>query len=81
VIALAGTVIALVASFPLAFLFERAGFSIWPTVILHVATHTIRLVAIPESYFMTVLMGWLGLQIVMPFLIWVFRGNLLKEQA
>ena len=43
-IALAGTVIALVASFPLAYLFERAGFSIWPTVILHVATHAIRLV-------------------------------------
>jgi membrane protease YdiL (CAAX protease family) len=81
VVALAGTVIALVASFPLAFLFERAGFSIWPTVILHVATHTIRLVAIPEPYSMTVLVAWLGLQIVMPFLIWAFRRNLLKEQS
>jgi len=80
VIALAGTVIALVASFPLAYLFERAGFSIWPTVILHVATHAIRLVVIPEPYSMTVLVAWLGLQIVMPFLIWAFRGNLLKEQ-
>jgi len=80
VVALAGTVIALVASFPLAFLFERAGFSIWPTVILHVATHTIRLVAIPERYSMTVLVAWLVLQIGMPFLIWAFRGNLLKEQ-
>jgi len=80
VVALAGTVIALVASFPLAFLFERAGFSIWPTVILHVATHTIRLVAIPEPYSMAVLVAWLGLQILMPFLIWIFRGNLLKEQ-
>jgi membrane protease YdiL (CAAX protease family) len=80
VIALAGTVIALVASFPLAYLFERAGFSIWPTVILHVATHAIRLVVIPEPYSMTVLIAWLGLQIVMPFLIWAFRGNLLKEQ-
>jgi membrane protease YdiL (CAAX protease family) len=80
VIALAGTVIALVASFPLAYLFERAGFSIWPTVILHVATHAIRLVAIPEPYSMTVLVAWLVLQIGMPFLILAFRGNLLKEQ-
>lgn len=80
VIALAGTVIALVASFPLAYLFERAGFSIWPTVILHVATHAIRLVAIPEPYSMTVLVAWLVMQIGMPFLIWAFRGNLLKGQ-
>ena len=80
VVALAANVIALVASFPLAFLFERAGFSIWPTVILHVITHTIRLVEIPESYSMSVLIGWLGLQIIMPFMIWVFRGNLLKER-
>jgi membrane protease YdiL (CAAX protease family) len=80
VIALAGTVIALVASFPLAYLFERAGFSIWPTVILHVATHAIRLVVIPDPYSMTILVAWLSLQIVMPFLIWAFRGNLLKEQ-
>jgi membrane protease YdiL (CAAX protease family) len=80
VIALAATVIALVASFPLAYLFERAGFSIWPTVILHVATHAIRLVVIPEPYSMTVLVAWLVLQIFMPFLIWAFRGNLLKEK-
>jgi membrane protease YdiL (CAAX protease family) len=80
VIALAGTVIALVASFPLAFLFERAGFSIWPTVILHVTTHLIRFVVIPEPYSTTVLMAWLVLQIGMPFLILAFRGSLLKEQ-
>jgi len=80
VVALAGTMIALVASFPIAYLFERAGFSIWPTVILHVAAHTIRLVAIPEPYSMMVLVAWLVLQIGMPFLIWVFQGSLLKEQ-
>jgi membrane protease YdiL (CAAX protease family) len=80
VVALAGTVIALVASFPLALLFERAGFSIWPTVILHVATHTIRLVVIPEPYSMTILVAWLVFQIGMPLLILAFHGNLLKKQ-
>jgi len=80
VIALAGTVIALVVSCPFANLFERAGFSIWPTALLHVATRTMRLVAIPEPYFMTVLVSWLVLQIGMPFLIWAFRGSLLKKQ-
>ena len=76
--ALAGTIIALLASFPLACLFERASFSIWPTVILHVATHTFRLMGIPEPYSMTVLVARLVLQIGMPFLIWAFRGTLLK---
>jgi membrane protease YdiL (CAAX protease family) len=80
VVALAFTFIALVGSFPLAFLFERAGFSIWPTVILHVTVHTVRLVMIPEHYSMTVLLAWLGLQLVMTFLILAFRGNILKEQ-
>jgi membrane protease YdiL (CAAX protease family) len=80
VVALAGTLIALVASFPFAYLFERAGFSIWPTVILHVAAHSIRLVAVPEPYSMTILVAWLVVQIGMPFLIWAFRSNLLKER-
>jgi membrane protease YdiL (CAAX protease family) len=78
-VALAGTLVALTASFLFAYLFERAGFSIWPTVILHVATHMIRLVAIPEPYNMTVLVAWLVMQIGLPFLILAFRGNLLKE--
>lgn len=80
VVALAATLIALVASFPLALLFERAGFSIWPTVIIHVATHTIRFFVIPEPYTMSVLVAWLGLQIFMPLLILPFRRTLLKEQ-
>jgi membrane protease YdiL (CAAX protease family) len=76
VVALAGTLVALTASFPFAYLFERAGFSIWPTVILHVATHMIRLVAIAEPYNMTVLVAWLVMQIGMPFLILAFHGLL-----
>jgi membrane protease YdiL (CAAX protease family) len=80
VAAMAFTIIALLGSFPLALLFERAGFSIWPTVILHVTVHTIRLVMVSEPYTMTVFLAWLGLQLVMTFLIWAFRGNLLKEQ-
>jgi membrane protease YdiL (CAAX protease family) len=79
VVAFAATLIALVASFPLALLFERAGFSIWPTAILHVATHAIRLLLIPEPYTMPVLVAWLGLQIFMPLLILPFRGFLRKS--
>lgn len=78
-VALAFTVIALFGSFPLAFLFERSGFSIWPTVILHATVHTIRLVVISESYSMNVFLAWLGLQIVMTLLILTFRRSLLKD--
>lgn len=71
-VGLLGTLVAMAAAFPLAFLFEKAGFSIWPTVILHVATHTIRFVEISEPFYMTAVTAWLALQIGMPFLLFAF---------
>jgi membrane protease YdiL (CAAX protease family) len=79
IVALAATLVALLGSFPLAFLYERAGFSIWPVAILHVATHFIRLVSIPEPQAMTVTVAWLGLLIGMPLLILAFHRYLSRE--
>lgn len=75
-----GTLVAVTAAFPLAYLFEESGFSIWPTVILHVATHTIRFVEISEPFYMTAVTAWLIMQVGAPFLIYAFRGNLLKAE-
>jgi membrane protease YdiL (CAAX protease family) len=75
-VALAATLVALVGALPLAYLFERAGFSIWPVSLLHVATHFIRLVSIPEPQAMTLTVAWLGLLIGMPLLILAFRRYL-----
>ena len=76
IIGVLGTLIAVTAAFPLAYLFEQGGFSIWPTVILHVATHVIRFVEIGEPFYMTAVLAWLILQVGAPFLIFAFHRNL-----
>lgn len=81
IIGVLGTLIAVTAAFPLAWLFEQAGFSIWPTVILHVAVHSIRFVEIDEPFYLSAIIVWLLLQVVAPFLIFAFRRNLLKITA
>ena len=48
-----GTLIAVSAAFPMAYLFERGNNTIWAPVVLHVATHTIRLVDISEPQYLT----------------------------
>ena len=76
IIGLAGTLVAVSAAFPMAYLFERGNSTIWAPVILHVATHTIRLVAIPEALYMPAVVAWLVLQIFLPLLVFAFRRYL-----
>jgi hypothetical protein len=75
-----GTVIAIVAAFPMAYLFERGNNTIWAPVVLHVASHTFRLLDIPEPFYLTLASLWLVLQIGMLFLVYAFLGNLLKPR-
>lgn len=78
IIAVLATLVALAAAFPMAYLFERSGNSLWPPVVLHVAAHTIRLVDIAEPYYLPAVTIWLVLQIGVLFLVFAFRGSLLK---
>jgi membrane protease YdiL (CAAX protease family) len=79
-VGLLGTLIAIAAAFPMAYLFERGNNTIWAPVILHAATHAIRLVDIPAPHYLTAVGIWLALQIGMMFLVYAFLGNLLKPQ-
>lgn len=79
VLGVLATLIALVAAFPLAYLFEQAGFSLWPTVILHTVVHVIRLVEIREPFSMTAVLVWMILQVGAPFLIYAFRRYLQSD--
>jgi membrane protease YdiL (CAAX protease family) len=81
IIGVLGTLIAVTAAFPLAYLFEQGGFSIWPTVLLHVATHSIRFVQIDEPFYMTAVLAWLILQVGAPFLLFAFQRTLLKKES
>lgn len=80
VVGFLGTLIAVSAAFPMAYLFERGNNTIWAPVVLHVATHIIRLVDISEPEYLTMVSIWLLLQIGMVFLVYVFLNNLLKPQ-
>lgn len=75
-IGLAATLVAVSAAYPLAYLFERGGSTLWAPVIVHSATHIIRLVAIPQEFYMPAMMAWLGMQIFMPLLIFAFHKYL-----
>jgi membrane protease YdiL (CAAX protease family) len=79
-VAIAGTLVAVASAYPLAWLYERCHFTIWAGVIIHIMTHAIRLVDVPESFYMPAVLAWIVLQIGIPLLIFLFRGNLLKTQ-
>ena len=73
------TMVAIGAALPLAFLYERAGNTIWAGAVLHVGAHVFRFVEVPEAEYMTVAVIWLVLQIGVPFLIFAFVNSLLRE--
>jgi len=76
-IALLSTLLALAAAFPMAYLFERGGNSVWAPALLHVVAHTIRLVDIPEPYVLPAVASWSVMQLSMPFLAFAFLKRLL----
>jgi membrane protease YdiL (CAAX protease family) len=77
-VAFLATALAIAAAFPFAFLYERAGNTIWAGVILHVGAHAFRLVEIPEAQMLTVASVWILIQFGAVFLVFAFRNNLLK---
>jgi membrane protease YdiL (CAAX protease family) len=79
-IAILGALVAAVAAFPFAFLYERAGNTIWAGAVLHVGAHFFRLVEIPETEYMTVAMTWLVVQVGFPFLVLAFINTLLRSE-
>jgi membrane protease YdiL (CAAX protease family) len=78
VVAAFATALAVAAAFPFAFLYERAGMSIWAGVILHVAAHAPRLLDIPQAQVLTVTSAWIAVEFGAMFLVFVFRNSLLK---
>lgn len=76
IVALLATLVAIAAAYPMAYLFERGNNTLWGPVLVHVGTHAIRLVDIPEPYYMTGVVAWIAFQIATPFLIFASRPYL-----
>jgi membrane protease YdiL (CAAX protease family) len=80
VIGLLGTLVAVAAAFPLAFLYERGNNTIWAPALFHTATHAIRFVEVSEPHRLTVTTAWLVLQLALPFAVFLFAGSLLRNR-
>ena len=69
-LALASILVSLSISFPLAYLFDRSGGSIWPPAIIHaVVQSSIKVVEVGEGEFMPLAICWMVLSMLAP---WIF---------
>jgi membrane protease YdiL (CAAX protease family) len=74
-LALASITLAVASSLPLAYMFDRGGRTIWAPALLHFATHTIKLVNIPDAAYTSTALGWIMTCAVVPYLVFIFpRG-------
>jgi membrane protease YdiL (CAAX protease family) len=78
-VAFLAVVLAVAAAFPIAFLYERAGRVIWAGVVLHVAMHAFRLVAVPDDQLMTLAVAWIAMEIVGVFAVYLLKDTLLRR--
>jgi membrane protease YdiL (CAAX protease family) len=75
-IALASLIVALSLSFPLAWLFERSGGSIWPPAIVHaVVQGSIKLVEARADVFMSMAVVWMIISAVAPWTLFALKSR------
>jgi membrane protease YdiL (CAAX protease family) len=73
-IALAALVVALLSSFPLAYLFEAGGNTIWAPALLHaVIQGALKVVTVPEDMLLPVQLGWMALSMLVPYLVFLIK--------
>lgn len=70
--------VAVAYAFPMAYLFERGGSTLWAPALVHAAAHAVRFFDAPP---LPVLLGWLLLQVAAPFLVFLFRAYLAPYPA
>jgi membrane protease YdiL (CAAX protease family) len=73
-VALASTLLALVIAFPLAFLFEAGGSTIWGAAIVHfVVQGSIKMVDVPPEDLARMAVGWMAVCATVPWLVFAWR--------
>jgi membrane protease YdiL (CAAX protease family) len=73
-VALASFLLSLSLSFPLAWLFERSGNSIWPAAILHsLIQGSIKLMQMDERIFLPTAIAWMCLSSAVPWLLFLVK--------
>jgi membrane protease YdiL (CAAX protease family) len=75
-IALAALVVALGTSFPLAYLFEIGGNTVWGAALLHgVIQGAFKVVVVPDTYMLPALLGWMVASVVAPYVALLVRRH------
>lgn len=83
-IAIAAILLAIIAAYPTAYLFEQGNRTIWPSAIMHSAALATNLFVIPLEISVSLSLLWIGDVLVCLFLVFLvgrlFFSNQLKEQ-
>ena len=78
-IALLSTILATGISIPLAYLYEKAGNTIWGAALVHASIRTIGLVfTTTEPQYQTLALAWMGVCLLVPWLVLLFDANFRK---
>jgi membrane protease YdiL (CAAX protease family) len=73
-IALAALVVALLTSFPLAYLFEIGDQAVWEPALLHaIIQGALKVVVVPEEVLLPTQLGWMAICLVVPYLAFLVR--------
>jgi membrane protease YdiL (CAAX protease family) len=73
-IALAALAVALLSSFPLAYLFETGGNTVWAPALLHaVIQGALKVVVVPEDMLLPAQLGWMVLCMLVPYLVFLIK--------
>lgn len=81
-IALAALLLAVIMSFPLAYLFELGGGTIWAPALLHfVVQGAVKVITISEQAAVVLPLIWMGLSAVVPFLVFVVPRKVSSTEA
>ena len=79
-IAIAAIVLAILAAYPTAYLFETGNRTIWPSAILHTTALATNLFEIPMELTVSISLLWIGIVVIGLILVFVI-GRLFGEQA
>jgi membrane protease YdiL (CAAX protease family) len=79
-IAIAAIVLAILAAYPTAYLFETGNRTIWPSAILHTTALATNLFQIPAELAVSLSLQWMGIVVIGLILVFVM-GRLFREQA
>jgi membrane protease YdiL (CAAX protease family) len=75
-LAAAAALLSVIMSFPLARLYDLGGRTIWAPALVHaVVQGSVKLVVAPEAKQMTMGLAWMGLSLVLPWIVFVLRDD------